>query len=54
MMKGQKGYVLVVKTPSRDFWGERVLRCEAVRDMALKETGGKKQEENGRGRKNGA
>lgn len=26
MMKGQKGYVLVVKTLSRDFWGERVMR----------------------------
>lgn len=27
MMKGQKGYVLVVKTLSRDFWGERVVRA---------------------------
>ena len=27
MMKGQKGYVLVVKTLPRDFWGERVMKA---------------------------
>ncbi len=27
MMKGQKGYVLVGRTPSRDSWGERMLRA---------------------------
>lgn len=62
-MKGQRGFVLMAKRPFAGLFhkiarwqvvhAERQMLCEAVGDMALKETGGKKREENGQARKDG-